>query len=114
MPPAITASPPRVTPARAYCTALTSRSPRPLPSRGCGCPRGKNGSLNVCLRAYRYLPDFSCFGLGGRIRSNMVFNRELSIERFLDRCNSLHEVRKAGQRLQRRVGVVLDESAHGL
>ena len=45
---------------------------------------------------------------------NTVSNRELSIARFLDRCNCLYEVRKAGQRLQHRVGVVLDESAHGL
>src|SRR5262249_36701827 len=64
MPPAIIASPHLMTPSRAYCTALTSRSPRPFPSLGCGCPLGKNFSLNVFLSEYNYLADFWCFGWG--------------------------------------------------
>src|SRR5262249_45075559 len=58
MPPAIPVSPHRTTPSRTYCTAPTSRSPRPFPSLGCGCPLGKNCSLNVCISEYSYLPDF--------------------------------------------------------
>jgi len=46
-PPAIPVSPHRATPSRTYCTAPTSRSPRSLLSLGCGCPLGKNCSLNV-------------------------------------------------------------------
>jgi hypothetical protein len=57
IPPAITASLRLGTPSRAYCTAPTSRSPRPLPFLGCGCPRRKNFSLNVCTSEYSYLPD---------------------------------------------------------
>src|SRR5215470_1058726 len=57
-----------MTPSRAYCTALTSRSPRPFPCRVCGCPLGKNCSLNVFLSEYSYFTDFQCFGLGRKLR----------------------------------------------
>src|SRR5262249_28913180 len=70
MPPAITASPHRATPSRAYCTAPTSRSPRPFPFLGCGRPRRKNCSLTVGFTEYNYLTDFERFGLGGKIRCN--------------------------------------------
>src|SRR5215831_5771690 len=68
MPPAIIASPRLATPLRAYCTALTSRFPRPFPCRVYGCPRRKNCSLNVCLSEYSYFTDFQCFGLGRKLR----------------------------------------------
>src|SRR5262249_34113418 len=68
MPPAITASPHLMTPSRAYCTALTLRFPRPFPCRVCGCPLGKNCSLNVFLNEYSYFTDFQCFGLGRKLR----------------------------------------------
>src|SRR5262249_43575441 len=70
MPPAITASPHRATPSRAYCTAPTSRSPRPFPFLGCGCARRKNCSLTVGFTAYNDVTDCERFGLGGKIRSN--------------------------------------------
>src|SRR5262245_63867614 len=74
MPRAITASPHLMTPSRAYCTTPTSRSPRPFPCRGCGCPLGKNCSLNVFLSEYSYFTDFQCFGLGRKLRCKRTFN----------------------------------------
>src|SRR4029450_4705545 len=65
MPPAIIASPRLATPARAYCTAPTSRSPRPLPFLVCGCPRRKNFSRNDLCSEFSYLTGFEHFGLEG-------------------------------------------------
>src|SRR5215475_10163711 len=56
MPPAITASLHLETPSRAYCTAPTSRSPRPLPFLVCGCPRRKNFSLNDLCSEFSQIP----------------------------------------------------------
>src|SRR5262245_37920365 len=43
-----------------------------------------------------------------------VSARELYIKRFLDRFDRVHEVRKARQRVQGSLGVVLDDRAHGV
>src|SRR5262249_25522533 len=59
-----------MTPSRAYGAALTSRFPSPFPCRVCGCPLGKNCSLNVCLSEYNYFTDFQGFGLGRKLRSS--------------------------------------------
>ena len=61
-------------------------------------------------------------GLEGRLvtmdalltRHYMVSIRELSIESFLGCFNRVHEVGKARQRLQGRVGVVLDDGTQGV
>src|SRR5215467_1691149 len=69
-PPAITASLRLVTPSRAYCTAPTSSSPKPSPSRARVCPRGKNSTQNGLFSKFSCLTGFWCFGLRGKIRRN--------------------------------------------
>src|SRR5262249_34415395 len=61
MPLAITVSPRRVTPLHAYCTALTSSSPKPSPSRVRVCPRRKNSNQNGFYSKITYLTRFSRF-----------------------------------------------------
>src|SRR5215510_9815998 len=68
IPPAITASLRLGTPSRAYCTAPTSSSPRPLPSLARVCPRRKNSNQNGLHSKFNYLTGFQCFGLGGKMR----------------------------------------------
>src|SRR5262245_5812367 len=69
MPPAITASPHRATPSRAYCTAPTSHSPRSSPSLAHVCPRRKNSHQNDLYSKFSPLIDFQHFRFGGKIRS---------------------------------------------
>jgi len=56
--PAITPSPHLVTPSRHYCTAPTSSSPRPSPSRVHVCPRRKNFTQNDLCSEFSYLTGF--------------------------------------------------------
>src|SRR5215831_8003812 len=65
MPPAITVSPRRVTPSRAYCTAQTSRSPKPSPSRAHVWPRRKNSNQNGLCNKFSYFTGFGRFRAGG-------------------------------------------------
>src|SRR5215510_9465963 len=66
MPPALTASPHLVTPSRAYCTAPTSSSPPPSPSRARMWPRRKNSHQNGLCSKFSYLTGCWRFGLGGK------------------------------------------------
>src|SRR4029450_7071929 len=65
MPPAITVSPRRVTPSRAYCTAQTSSSPKPSPSRADVWHRRKNPNQNGLCNKFSYFTSFWRFRLGG-------------------------------------------------
>src|SRR5262245_32435449 len=66
MPPAITASPHLVTPSRAYCTAPTSSSPQPSPSRARMWPRRKNSHQNGLCSKFSYVTGCWRFGLRGK------------------------------------------------
>src|SRR5215470_20201127 len=87
MPPAIIASPRLVTPSRAYCTAPTSRSPRPLPFLVCGCPLRKNFSRNGLCSEFSYLTSFQHFGFEGEdpLQTNVPEKRHKQ-ENSLPQC----------------------------
>src|SRR4030095_12292388 len=95
MPPAIIASPRLVTPSRAYCTALTSSSPRPSPSLAPVCPRRKNSHQNDLSCEFSYLTDLSRFGLVGRyvlirhgVETSVVDSASLEVNRRYRRAKT--------------------------
>src|SRR5215471_4860551 len=96
MPPAIIVSPRRVMPSRAYCTAPTSSSPKPTPSRARLCPRRKNSHQNGLFSKFSYLTGFWCFGLRGKMGFNDVRVRR-AISHAMDRQGLIEAVWGRGE-----------------
>jgi len=62
----------------------------------CGCPLGKNCSLNVFLSEYSYFTDFQCFGLGWKLRytAAQLLPPDAGAMLFQSRCSACHTIGK--------------------